>query len=238
MEKPVLLEIEDRIALITLNRPEIHNAINRELLRHLITSLREVKNHDEIRVAILTGKGTSFCSGVDLKAVTSENIFDPFDDGTDLPDVIHTCKKPIIGAINGHAITGGFEIALNCDFLIASEKASFQDTHARLGARPGWGMTQFLQQAVGQRMAKQISFTCQPIPAQQALDMGLVNEVVPHEQLVPRAKEIASHICNVDQVMLATIKELITYRNDATLQEAFTHERKGFKEIIAKRRTR
>lgn len=237
MERPVLFEIEDGVALITLNRPEIHNAINRELLRHLITSLKEVKSNDEIRVAILTGKGKSFCSGVDLKAVKSENIFDPFDDGIDLPDVIHTCQKPIIGAINGHAITGGFEIALNCDFLIASEKASFQDTHARLGAHPGWGMTQLLQQAVGQRMAKQISFTCQPIPAQQALDRGLVNEVVPHGQLIPRAKEIASYICDADQAMLATIKELIQYGNNATLQEAFTHERKGFKEYIAKRNT-
>jgi len=158
MEKPVLLEIEDRIALITLNRPEIHNAINGELLRHLITSLMEVKSNDEIRVAILTGKGKSFCSGVDLKAVTSENIFDPFDDGTDLPDVIHTCKKPIIGAINGHAITGGFEIALNCDFLIASEKAFFQDTHARLGAHPGWGMTScFSKQSVKGWQSRSVS---------------------------------------------------------------------------------
>jgi enoyl-CoA hydratase len=233
MEKPVLFEVENGIALIYLNRPERRNAINQDLLKHLYNYIDEVAGNDDIKVAIITGKGRSFCSGLDLAALGTENLFDARGDGRDLPDVIGDCKKPIIGAINGHAITGGFEIALNCDFLIASEQASFADTHAKVGIHPGWGMTQLLQQAVGQRRARQISFTCRFISAGEALQYGLVNEVVPHEELVPRAKQIAADICAVKQDMLAVIRDLIGYRNNVSLDKALAHERKGFKAFIS-----
>jgi enoyl-CoA hydratase len=143
------------------------------------------------------------------------------------------CGKPVIGAVNGYAITGGFELALNCDFLIAAESASFADTHARVGIQPGWGMTQLLQQAVGQRMAKQLSFTCQFISAAQALRYGLVNEVVPDAELLPRARAIADAICAVNYDMVLKIKRLIEYRNQAFLNDAMAHERKGLKSMIA-----
>jgi len=125
MGNPVLMEIENEIAVITLNRPEKRNAINSELLIYFYNYLEEISNNDAIKAAILTGNGKSFCAGLDLSVIESENLFDPRNDGKDLPDLFENCKKPIIGAINGHAITGGFEIALNCDFLIASENASF-----------------------------------------------------------------------------------------------------------------
>lgn len=234
MAKAVLLEIENGIALITLNRPERHNAINQELLIHLYDHIEEVSANDDAKVAIITGSGKSFCSGVDLAVIGTENLFDPRGDGKDFPDVIRACKKPVIGAINGHAITGGFEIALNCDFLIASERASFADTHANVGIPPGWGMTQLLQQAVGQRMAKQMSFTCRFVSAEEALRCGLVNEVVPHEELLPRAKQIAADICAVNQDVLAVVKDLIEYRNNSTLEESFAHERKGCRAFVMK----
>ena len=234
MGKPVLFETKEGIAMITLNRPEKRNAINRELLIHLYNYLDEVSSNDKIRVAIITGNGKSFCAGLDLSVIETENLFDPRGDGKDLPDIIEDCKKPIIGAINGHAITGGFELALNCDFLIASERASFADTHAKVGIHPGWGMTQLLQEAVGQRMARQLSFTCQFIGAPKALECGLVNEVVPHEELMSRAKQISTQICAVNQEMLAVVKDLINYKNRATLQEAFAHERKGFSRFVTK----
>jgi enoyl-CoA hydratase len=224
MEKPVLFKVEDGVALITLNRPERRNAINQDLLIHLYNRIDEAATNDDIKVAILTGNGKSFCSGIDLAVITKDNLRDPRGDGKDLLDVIGACKKPIIGAINGHTITGGFEIALNCDFLIASERAVFIDSHAKLGIHPGWGMTQLLQQAVGQRRAKQMSFTSQPLSAEQALQWGLVNEVVPHEELIPRAKQIGADICAVNQDMLTTMKGLIEFKNRATLDEAFAHE--------------
>ena len=232
MDNPVLYTVEDQTAIITLNRPERRNSINQALLTSLYDSIEKVANDDDIRAAVITGNGKSFCSGIDLDAILVENLFDPRGDGTDLPDVFAACDKPIIGAINGHAITGGFEIALNCDFLIASENASFADTHAKVGIHPGWGMTQLLQRAVGRLRARQMSFTCQFISAQTAYDWGLVNEVVAPNTLLDRAKEIANQISAVNQDMLGVVKQLIDYRDKSTLDDAFTHERQGFQAFV------
>jgi len=146
-----------------------------------------------------------------------------------MPEIFGSCHKPIIGAVNGYAITGGFEIALNCDFLIASDSAVFADTHAKVGIHPGWGMSQLLQQAVGQRLAKQFSTTCEKIPAARALNCGLVNEVIPADKLLIRAAKIAEEICSVNYDMMLTMKKLIEAKNGATLNGAMTIEQKGFK---------
>ncbi len=234
MEQPVLFSVENQTAIITLNRPERRNSINQVLLTSLYDYVEKISNDDNIRAAVITGNGKSFCSGIDLDAILVENLFDPRGDGTDLPDVFGACEKPIIGAINGHAITGGFEIALNCDFLIASESASFADTHAKVGIHPGWGMTQLLQRAVGRLRARQMSFTCQFISAQTAYDWGLVNEVVAPDMLLDRAKEIANQISAVNQDMLGVVKQLINYRDTSTLDDAFAHERQGFRDFVKK----
>ncbi len=232
MAPPVLVDVENQIAVITLNRPERRNAINQQLLVHLYNALDAVTVRNDIRVAIITGNGPSFCAGLDLEAVGRENLFDPRGDGSDLPDLMRVCNKPIIGAVNGHAITGGFELALNCDFIIAAENAQFADTHARVGIHPGWGMTQLLQQTVGQRRAKQISFACQPIYAHTALAWGLVNEVLPREHLLDRAKTIAAQIVEADPQLLGVIKTLIENRNRSPLDQAFEKERSGFKQFL------
>ncbi|MEW6079236.1 MAG: enoyl-CoA hydratase [Thermodesulfobacteriota bacterium] len=233
MEQPILFELDGPVAIIRLNRPGRRNAINEALLRGLYDSLERVARDSAVKVAIITGTGKAFCSGLDLDCLATDNLLDPRGDGRDMVDLISACEKPIIGAINGYAITGGFELALNCDFLVAAESASFADTHARVGIQPGWGMTQLLQQAVGQRMAKQMSFTCQFISAAQALRCGLVNEVVPDEELLPRARAIAEAICAVNYDMLVKIKRLIEHRNQALLNDAMDHERKGLKAMIA-----
>jgi enoyl-CoA hydratase len=232
MASPVLFDVENQIAVITLNRPERRNAINQQLLIHLYNALDAVTRRRGIRVAIITGNGPSFCAGLDLDAIGRENLFDPREDGRDLPDLMRACKKPIIAAVNGHAMTGGFELALNCDFIIAAENAQFSDTHARVGIHPGWGMTQLLQQTVGQRRAKQISFTCQPIYAHTALAWGLVNEVVPREHLLERARTIAAQIVQADPGLLGVIKTLIENRNRSPLEQAFDKERSGFKQFL------
>ena len=232
MEQPVLFSIENQTAVITLNRPERRNAINQALLAGLYDAIEQVAQEDAIRAAIITGNGKSFCAGIDLDAILTENLFDPRNDGTDLPDIFASCDKPILGAVNGHAITGGFEIALHCDFLIASENASFADTHARVGIHPGWGMTQLLQQAVGRRRARQMSFSCQFIDARTACEWGLVNEVTTPDGLLARAKEIAAQIGTVNQELLKKIKKLIDTQDTAPLATAFAHERKGFREFV------
>lgn len=232
MANEVLFELDGGVALLTLNRPERRNAINQALLISLFNYLDEVENNKDIKVAIITGSGKAFCSGLDLEAIVTENLSDPRCDGKDFADVIRECGKPIIGAVNGYAITGGFEFALNCDFLIASEEAKFLDTHAKVGIHPGWGMTQLLQKSVGQRMAKQISFTCQPVLAAEALRIGLVNEVVAPDRLIPRAKEIAANMCAVNYDILMKMKRLMENADSMSINEAFEIERRGMREFI------
>jgi len=232
MEETVLFAQEGPIAIITLNRPERRNAINRDLLINLYSSIERISGDDSIRVGVITGNGKSFCSGIDLKVVKTQNLFNLRGDGTDFPDIICSCKKPLIAAVNGHAITGGFEIALNCDFIVASEHASFADTHARVDIHPGWGMTQLLQQAVGVRMAKQMSLTCQFVSAEEALRIGLVNEVVPHERLMERARELAANIAEGRPGMLARVKELIEFRTNMIHDEGYKNERRGFMKFM------
>ncbi len=232
MNAPVLFDVEDQVAVITLNRPEKRNSLNQALLTGLYDAIEEIGTSKTIRVAVITGSGKSFCSGIDLSALATENLFDPRGDGKDMPEIFSNCPKPLIGAINGHAITGGFEIALNCDFLIASENASFADTHARVKIHPGWGMTQLLQQAVGQRRARQMSFGCEFITASTALQWGLVNEVVYPSMLMSRAMQIARGICTVDAEYLQIMKNLIEARNSTTFEKALAMEKKGFAAFV------
>jgi enoyl-CoA hydratase len=227
-EQAVLVEIEGQVAIITLNRPKRRNAMNQALLAQLYDAVDRVAAESAIHAAVIIGKGRAFCSGIDLTCLATDNVLDPRGDGSDLLHVFEACKKPIIGAVNGPAVTGGFELALNCDFLIAAESASFTDTHAKLGIHPGWGMTQLLQQTVGQRMAKQISLSGQPVDAQKARAIGLVNEVVPFDHLLVRAKEIAAQICTMNYPMMMTVKSLIEYRNTVTMKGALEEEFRGF----------
>ncbi len=233
MEQPILYECEGPVAIIRLNRPDRRNAINEALLRGLYDSLEKLTGDDAIKVAVITGVGKAFCSGLDLDCLATDNLLDPRGDGRDMVDLINACDKPIIGAVNGFAITGGFELALNCDFLIAGQSAAFADTHAKVGIQPGWGMTQLLQQAVGQRMAKQMSLTCRFISAEQALQFGLVNEVVPDEELMPRVMAIAEFICSVNYDMALTVKRLIEHQNQAFLNDSMRHERQNLKAMVA-----
>lgn len=237
-EKSVLLEVGESIATITLNRPQRHNAINRELLVQLYEAIENAGSREDVRAVILTGKGKSFCAGVDLEAVQTEKLFDSRGDGRELPEVFQSCGKPIIGAVNGHAITGGLEMALCCDFLIASNRAVFIDSHAKLGIHPGWGVSQLLQQAIGRRRAKQMSFTGQPVSALQALEWGLVNEVVPEDRLMTRVREIAGQICSVNRDMLGKIKALMESGDRMNLKSGLALEREGFLSFLEDPRER
>lgn len=229
MGNEVLFDVKGAVATITLNRPERKNAINQALLTQLYNSIEKIVGSDAIKVGIITGSGNAFCSGIDLSCLATDNLFDPRSDGKDMPKIFGSCHKPIIGAVNGYAITGGFEIALNCDFLIASDNAIFADTHAKVGIHPGWGMSQLLQQALGQRLAKQFSTTCEKISAQRALDCGLVNEVIPADKLLLRARQIAEEICSNNYDMMLKMKKLIEAKNGRTLNEAMALEQKGFR---------
>jgi enoyl-CoA hydratase len=201
----VLLEVSDRIATITLNRPASRNALSSEVLALLPKLMREADARDDVDVLILTGADPAFCAGLDLKELGSSggNLGGSGADGSPNADGVRGpfpgLTKPLIGAVNGVAITGGFELALNCDFLVASTEAKFGDTHSRVGVMPGWGLTVLLPQAIGVRRAREMSFTGNFMSADEALQWGLVNHVVPHDELLSFTRELAGDIIGNDQ---------------------------------------
>lgn len=210
----VTAETADGIATVTLNRPEAMNALSKALRAELYHAMRAVDEDDAVRVVILTGAGTrAFTAGLDLKELGAEPgaLGAANADGADENPVkaIETCRKPVIGAINGVAITGGFEVALACDILIASENARFADTHARVGVMPGWGLSQKLSRLIGISRAKELSFSGNFLDATTAERWGLVNRVVAAEELMPAARKLASDIASADPGFIAAYKALI-----------------------------
>jgi enoyl-CoA hydratase len=204
MTDVLTVDVTDRVATVTLNRPEARNALSRELRRELRRAMAGLDADDGVDVVILTGADPAFCAGLDLKELAAGGDALTETGATGQVPVedrgpFGPLGKPLIGAVNGVAITGGFEVALLCDLLIASEHARFADTHARVGIMPGWGLTVLLPQAVGVRRARQLSFTGNFLDAPTALAWGLVNEVVAHEQLLPRCRELAADIVSNDQ---------------------------------------
>jgi enoyl-CoA hydratase len=206
MTDVVLLEVSDRIATVTLNRPAARNALSTDVMRLFPALMREADGRDDVDVVILTGSDPAFCAGIDLKELGGRSGSSDAADST-LPKAsaegmrgpFPSMTKPVIGAINGVAVTGGFELALNCDFLVASEHAKFGDTHARVGVMPGWGLTVLLPQAIGVRRAREMSFTGNFLSAHEALELGLVNHVVAHGDLLPTARGLARDIIGNDQ---------------------------------------
>jgi enoyl-CoA hydratase len=201
VEEILLVEVDRRVATVTLNRPAVRNALNAALRSTLPTTMESLDRDEPVDVIILTGADPAFCAGVDLKELGGrssggeEEIRGLIEGGNPFGPI----SKPIIGAINGVAVTGGFELALNCDFLIASEQASFADTHARVGIQPGWGLTVLLPQAVGLRRAREMSTTGNFVDARTALEWGLVNRVVAHHDLLPTCRALAADIVSNDQ---------------------------------------
>jgi enoyl-CoA hydratase len=182
---------------------------------------------DGVKVIILTGTDPAFCSGLDLRELgRSASDLEPSagdratgdgpEGGSRSPFPPRT--KPLIGAVNGPAITGGFELALNCDLLVASERAVFADTHARVGVMPGWGLTVLLARAVGYRRAREISLTGNFVTAAQAGSWGLVNRVVAHDELLPTCRRLAADIAGNDPAGVARM--LATYREQEAADDA------------------
>lgn len=218
MSEPVILvEKSGSIATVTLNRPGAMNALSRDLRRAIAETFEELEADENIRVAILTGAGKAFCAGLDLKELGGDasavggsagGVNSTIGD-KDPVTSIGRFSGPVIGAINGVAITGGFELAIACDVLICSENARFADTHARVGILPGWGLSQKLSRAIGIYRAKELSLTGNFLSAQQACDWGLVNRVVPAEELLPTARKLADDMLSVVPQCLPAYKKLI-----------------------------
>ncbi|MDF8332189.1 enoyl-CoA hydratase [Novosphingobium cyanobacteriorum] len=213
-EALVLVERAGRCAIVTMNRPKAMNALSRALRRDLSAAIKALDADDGVDAIVLTGAGTrAFTAGLDLKELGSDPAALGEANGNERPEdpvaAVTACSKPVIGAVNGVAITGGFELALACDILIASDNARFADTHARVGIMPGWGLSQKLSRAIGLSRAKELSLTGNFIDARTALAWGLVNRVVPAEDLIPLACAICQDMQGADQSFLRAYLKLI-----------------------------
>ena len=212
MSEPLLLiEKSDGIATLTLNRPNAMNALSRALRGALVDAFASLRDDGETDVVILTGAGRAFCAGLDLKELGGATAADNEEAvaGADVVGALQRCDRPIIGAINGFAITGGFELALACDILIASSAARFADTHARVGIMPGWGLSQKLSRSIGIYRAKELSLTGNYLSATQAEAWGLVNRVVAPEALLPACRALATDILSCVPDVMRAYKRVI-----------------------------
>ena len=202
------------------------NALSQELRRALVDAFEALENDDEARVLVVTGAGRAFCAGLDLKEMSAGG--EGSRDISGRQNVIKAMEEfpgPIIGAINGHAITGGFELALACDLMIASMNALFADTHIRVGLMPKWGLSQKLSRIVGIGHAKEISLSGNFVDAERAFAIGLVNRVVTPENLLAECQALAHDMAACDPEMLRSYKHLIDEGYAMDLAHALPLER-------------
>jgi enoyl-CoA hydratase len=224
------VEREDGLATVTLDRPDKLNALSRELRTAIERAFRELQDDPDVRVALLTGAGRAFSAGIDLVELGGEPADDSGATERSMIAALHDFEGPIIGAINGHAITGGFELALACDVLIASSRAVFGDTHARVGIVPGWGLSQKLPRMIGISRAKELAFTGNFIDAEQAERWGLVNRVTSPEELLPTCRALASDMLSCDPLSLRTYKQMIDRGWEQSFGEGMRLERQMSRE--------
>ncbi len=222
----VQVDVRDGIAIVTLNRPERRNALNRALYARIPKVMTALDADPAVAVVILTGADPAFCAGVDLKELGdgTADAVDVHAGRTPWRGNFPAVEVPVIGAINGACVTGGLELALCCDFLVASERARFADTHARVGILPGDGLTVRLPMAVGTRRAKEMSVTGNFIDAATALGWGLVNHVVAHEELLPCARRLAADIASIDGRAVRRMLDTYDVLGRADEDTAWEHE--------------
>lgn len=207
-DDPLLVEIAEGVAVLTLNRPEALNALNGALREALVAALDEADAREDLRCVVLTGTGRAFCPGYDLKEMGDPEAPAPTGD-RDVAGALARLRTPVIAAVNGLAVTGGFEMALACDMILAGDSAWFQDGHARIGMLPGWGLSQRLPRVVGPYVAKEITLSARRIPAEEAARMGFVNRVVPDAELGEAARALAAEVAQWPGESVAQLKALI-----------------------------
>ena len=225
MPEPLLCDRDGGVAVLTLNRPEALNALSSALLRDLVRQLRACDTDPSIGAIVLTGQGErAFTAGMDLKeAAEGTDALAGAD--ADPVAALERCQTPVIVAVNGLCITGGMEIMLAADMVLASESARFADTHVRVGLLPGWGLSQRLARQIGSQRAKELSLTGNPIDARHAFDIGLVNRVVPAGELMHDALRLAHDVARTDPHVVRAYKSLIDDGNAVSMARGLELER-------------
>ena len=225
VSESVLFSVEGHVGTITLNRPERRNALNFEMRERLAQGLEDFAANAEVRIVVLEGAPPSFCSGVDLSEKPASQGHVLADALVSVSAPFATFSKPLIAAVNGAAVGGGLEIALACDFIIASTSAKFLLPEVRIGSIPGGGGTQRLVRAIPRAMAARMLYTGEAMSAQSALDYGLVTELVEPDVLHARVLELAHEIAQNAPLSLAAIKQCLQVATNSTLDVGLAVER-------------
>jgi enoyl-CoA hydratase len=219
----IIFEKEENIAIITFNRPEAMNALNNQTRAEFAQAIAAVAADDEIKVLILTGSGKAFVAGSDIKEFNKTTPFMAHNIQR-LGEMVEKLPKPVIAAVNGFCLGGGCEIAMGCDIIIASDKAKFGQTEINIGIIPGGGGTQRLQRLIGACRAKELIYTGDIIRAEEADRIGLVNRVVPMDELMPASKEMAKKIATKSAAALKLAKQAVNYGMQAPLESGLKYE--------------
>ncbi|KQL19349.1 enoyl-CoA hydratase/isomerase family protein [Cytobacillus solani] len=221
--------INGKLGLINLNRPKVLNAINRQMVSDILSVMEDFEENDQVRVIVLSGNGRAFAAGADINEMAADNAIDfelrnQFKDW----DRLARIKKPIIGAVQGFALGGGFELALCCDLLLAADDAEFGFPEVNLGVMPGAGGTQRLTKLVGKTIAMEWLFVGKRISAREALQFGIINRIVAKEILMEETLKLAGEVANQAPLSIRLIKESVLKAVDVSLDEGMQFERKNF----------
>lgn len=250
--KNITCDINDFIALLTFNRPEVLNALNTATLKEAHEAISEIEADDKVKVVVFTGAGRSFVAGADIEEMSTKNPEQarPYLElGHGLFNRVQDMDKPVIAAINGFCIGGGMEVALCCDIRLASERAQFGLTETVLGIIPGWGATQRAARLIGPAVTKELIFAGDLIDATRALGIGLINQILPHQRVLDCAMDMAQKITKKGVFAVKQAKKVINHGLDLPLKDALsaeieaclecfaTHDQKeGMKAFLEKRR--
>ena len=225
-----------QIGILTINRPDSLNAMNRQVLIEIMNELKKLQSEKDIRVIIITGAGEkAFIAGADIKLMQKMNKKDALEFanlGHSLANLIEKSDKPVIAAVNGFALGGGCEIALSCHLRIASDNAVFAQPEVKIGLLPGWGGTQRLPRVVGRGLANEIILTGRNVSVKEALEIGLINKVVPQEELMNTCFDIANMMIKNSPTGIAESIKLIRLASGTELKKGLSKEAKSFSELF------
>jgi enoyl-CoA hydratase len=225
----VLIERDGPIGMITLNRPDALNALSPAMLAAVCQATERLDQDASIRVIILTGNQRAFAAGADIKAMAPASPMDIMRANTkQYWDRMRRINKPLIAAVSGYAFGGGCELAMHCDLIVASESAQFAHPEIKLGIIPGAGGTQLLAKAIGPYRAMEMILTGDPINAQQAFEMGLVNRLIPVERYLDEAKDLARVIAERPPVAVRLARKAVRHGIENTFREGMELERRSF----------
>ena len=227
----VELEQRDHVGIITINRPEVLNALNLQVLHDLDQALDQVEAREDIYVLIITGAGRSFVAGADISEMANYTAVDAkafSQQGNSTFYRITRFQRPVIAAVNGFALGGGCELAMSCDIRVASDKAKFGMPEVGLGITPGFGGTQRLARIVGMSTATDLILTSRTIDAQEALHIGLINHLYPAEQMMEKALELANTIAAQPQVAVRQAKQAIRMGKQVDINTGVAYESEVF----------